>query len=159
MMDTKSPANSFKSPLQNISIKPVEQKPADRDPQDLLDALYWVWDAFDRSNVPFFLVHQTYEDAIKDRSLRGDKVEIGIRKNEWNSGGRRILENFIQPVKESETEALYEFRRVNSNEVPVPVILHIYPDSPCITATNPIMYKYENFSVPNPYSEFIKIYG
>ena len=129
------------------------------DSQELLDALYWMWDALERSSMGFFLIHQTYEDAKKGNPLTGDKVELGVRKNEWVSGGKRILDAFIKPTSETLTEAVYLYKKVNSKNVPVKIIIHIYEDSPCITSLDMIHYMYERWSVPNPYSEFIKIYG
>lgn len=121
--------------------------------EELLNALYWIWDAFDRANVQFFLVHQTAEDAMKNYDLTGDKVEVGIRRNEWVSGGRRLLDAFLDtPLTESDTTAEYVHDGVT-------ILLHNYDDIPSIMQLNPIIYRNESFTVPNPYSEFKEIYG
>lgn len=118
----------------------------------LLQALYKIWDAFERANVPFFLVHQTAEDAMKQRDLTGDKVEVGVRRMEWISGGRRIIDGFITPVSEDKDAALYEFDGV-------PVIVHVYDDHECIIQTDMVRYRYEEFKVPNPYETFQKVFS
>lgn len=119
----------------------------------LLKALYWVWDAFDRSMVDFFLINQTYKDARKNKDLSGDKLEIGIRRMEWVGGGRRLLDTFMGlPLEETPTVARYEYEGV-------PVLLHIYDDSDCITALDSLVYAREIFKIPNPYSKFEEIYG
>ncbi len=128
------------------------QAPVSREPQQLLNALYWVWDAFERAAVPFFLVGQTAQDVIANKDLSGDKVEAGIRKMDWISGAKRVLDVFITPKEETETHALYEFEGI-------PVVLHIYEDSDCIINTDSKVYRYETFKVPNPMSEFERIYG
>jgi hypothetical protein len=129
---------------QKVQIKVSSEK--------LLNALYWIWDAFERANMPFFLVNQTAKDATNDHDLTGDKVEIGVRRLEWVSGGRRILDSFIQPIAEDTTKAEY-------NHEGVPVIVHIYDDHDCIINTDSKIYRHELFKLPNPYSAFEQIYG
>lgn len=121
-------------------------------PNDLLQALYKIWDAFERANVEFFLVGDTYYAAKANRDLTGDRVTVGIRKNEWISGGRRLIDAFITPVSETEDMALYEFEGV-------PVEVRVYKDSDCILNCDTINYRYESFKTPNPYSEFVKQYA
>lgn len=122
-------------------------------PDQLLVALYYVWDAFDRCNVPYFLVNQTAEDAIAGRNLTGNCIEIGIRRTEWISGGRRLIDNFLGlPVEESPTLATYKHEGV-------PILLYNYEDHECIVQTDMIHYAHEEFKVPNPYSAFKEIYG
>ena len=142
-------------PLNNLAVNGQEVI----DSQELLDALYWVWDALERSSIPFFLVYQTYEDAKANRDLTGDKVEIGVRRNEWVSGGRRIMDAFITPATETDDEVIYHYKKVNSSNISILVIVHIYDDSPCITSLDMIHYRYEEFYVPNPYKTFIEVYG
>ena len=120
--------------------------------QKLLDGLYWIWDAFERANVHFFLVGKTAEDAMANKELTGFEVEVGVRKNEWISGGRRIIDSFITPKEEEESVILYEHEDV-------PVVLKVYEDSDCIRQTDTIMYRYERFQVPNPMSKFKELYG
>ena len=120
--------------------------------EKLLDGLYWIWDAFERANVHFFLVGQTAEDAIANKDLSGHAVEVGVRKNEWIAGGRRIIDAFITPKEEEEMIVLYEHEGV-------PVILKVYEDSDCVRQTDTIMYRYERFQIPNPMSTFKELYG
>lgn len=154
--------------IHKISKKPVVAPPVGSPPQviqqaidsqELLDALYWIWDAFERSSIPFFLIYQTYEDAKANHDLTGDKVEIGVRRNEWISGGRRIIDGFILPVTETDDEVIYHYKKVNSSNQPILVIVHVYDDSPCIKSLDMIHYRYEEFYVPNTYKTFLEIYG
>jgi hypothetical protein len=121
-------------------------------PDELLKALYWIWDVFDRCNVPFFLVNQTAKDVIAQRDLTGNKIEVGIRRNEWVSGGKRLIDAFATPTSETDNGATYQFEGV-------PIFLYVYDTSDCIEQTDMVRYKYEQFKVPNPYSKFIEIYG
>jgi hypothetical protein len=122
-----------------------------KNPEDLLTALYWIWDAFDRANVPWFLAKQTAEDALKGLSPAGGKLEIGIRKNEWTSGGRRILDAYITPISETDGLVIYEYAGV-------PIHMHVYEDSDCIINTNAFMYERESFATPNPFDEYMRTY-
>lgn len=159
MENTKTQATiTYNTPLQidiveeqapvTMAGKPLQEFSS----QQLLDALYWIWDAFERSNVPFFLVFQTAEDAIKQHDLTGDRVEIGVRRMEWVSGGKRIIDAFVMPLSEGKDEAIYEYRGV-------PVIVHVYDDSDCVVQTDMVRYRYEEFKIPNPYSKFKELYG
>lgn len=122
------------------------------DPDKLLVALYWIWDAFERTNMPFFLVKQTAKDVMAHKNLTGNKVTVGVRRNEWISGARRILDAFIQPIDENENVALYEHQGV-------PIEVYVYEDHDCIINTDMIRYRHEEFKLPNPYSTFEQIYG
>lgn len=120
----------------------------------LHDALYFIDDAFERSAILFFLVHKTAKQAINNQDLSGDKIEVGVRKLEWISGGKRILDNFISSYLVSETEDRAEY-----NYNGVPIVVYIYPDDACITQCDRIVYEYDFFNLPNPYSKFEELYG
>lgn len=145
------------NPVVKEYVAAMEKSVKDLPPKDLEDALMWIWDAFERSAMPFFLIHQTYEDAKNDRPLTGDHVEIGVRYNEWTSGPRRILNAFTLPIEENDMVAEYRFGGVDNNKS-IPVIVRIYPDHECIIATDQIRYRYEEFQIPNPYSKFKELY-
>ncbi len=123
-----------------------------QDPAKLLEALYYMLDAFDRANMRFFLVGDTARSAIANKDLTGSHIEIGVRANEWRSGAKRILDDFAPPVKETDGGALYEYGGV-------PIMLITYPDSPEVMAPDMVRYRYEEFYVPNPFSSFEEMYG
>lgn len=119
----------------------------------LLLALYYIWDAFERTNMPFFLVYSTAESVMAQRSLVGDCIQVGVRRNEWISGARRILDAFALPKTETDTEALYEFEDI-------PIKLYIYEElDDCIVQTQMVRYAAEEFMVPNTYEKFLEVYG
>lgn len=165
MQNTKIPSITDTKPLAVISVpkqiltlEEVEEKHQEvvklesLEADKLLKALYWVWDAFDRANVPYFLVYQTAEDVIAQKDLSGDRVTVGIRKPEWLGGGRRLLDAFLgNPIIEEDNYASYDHEGV-------PVIIHIFEDHECIQATDAVQYRYETFKVPNPYSTFTQVF-
>lgn len=118
----------------------------------LLQALYYVWDAFERSNVPFFLTGQTAEDAMANKDLSGEIVTVGVRRVEWVSGGGRVFRTFMgEPISEDPGRATYRYENV-------PIYIGIYDDHDCIIGTDSINYRYETFRVPNPYSTFTQLF-
>jgi hypothetical protein len=120
-----------------------------QDSQKLLSALYWAWEAFDRANVPMFLVGDTLKDAVKGHELTGSSIQIGIRKAEWISGGRRLLDTILGlPEVEKDNHATYIYEQT-------PVHLYIFEDSSFVNNLDSINYKYESFRIPNPYIEFL----
>lgn len=120
----------------------------------LMKALYYAWDAFDRCLMQWFLVGDTAEQAIKQVDLRGDGIDIGVRKMEWVSGTERIFSAWMgEPTEATDTLKTYYHEGV-------PIRLHIYePDDDCIIATDNFMYRNEQFSVPNPMQRFKEVYG
>lgn len=121
----------------------------------LLQALYWIWDAFERSSIGMFLVYKTAEDVIDNKDLEGDKITVGVRDLEWISGSTPILRSFVGEPKEKTDK--YEVFKNPFNEVPVYV--YIFKDHPCIQSTRQIFYKAEYFMVPNTYTQFKEIFG
>lgn len=119
--------------------------------EQLLKALYWVYDFMDRALINFFLVGKTAEAVLAKKDLFGDKITVGVRKLEWESGARRIVDSFVTPIKEEKYTVEYEYERI-------PVILYVLEDDATIQSTDQQMYKSEFFKLPNPYEEFRKVY-
>lgn len=135
-------------------LNEIDQIPAGNLPSaELLKALYHVWEAFDMCNVPYFLVGNTAECAIANRELSGSGIEVGIRRTEWVSGGRRLIDSFLGlPITENENVATYKHEGV-------PITLHNYEESECIRQLDYIRYEHEVFPIPNPFKQFKEIYG
>ena len=138
-------------PQASETPKPVEKVTIPHD--KLMLALFWLWDAFDRALIHFFLVGKTAEDAIAQKKQENDKVEIGVRRMEWKSGSTPILKAFMgEPLVETENHAEYFHNTV-------PVYIYFFDDDPTVTSIDSFMYMNDNFSVPNPYSKFIERFG
>lgn len=119
----------------------------------LLKALYWMWDAFDRSMINGFVVYETAESIMKRKQLQGDSVKFGVRDLDWNSSARGVLETFLgKPVESSEKHQKYDFDGVS-------VYLYVFPDDACIRNPDVRLYEQENFNIPNPYTTFLELYG
>lgn len=118
----------------------------------LLKALYWVYDFMDRAMINFFLVGDTAQAVIDKKDLFGDKITVGVRKMEWESGSRRIADSFATPVKDDGNIVYYEFEGV-------PVVLYVLEDDATIQSPDQQMYKSEFFKLPNPYGKFLETFG
>lgn len=123
--------------------------------EQLLKALFFFWDGFERSTMNFFLVKDTARQVIADDILTGDRLTLGIRKLEWNGGQQRIFKAFM------EHERILPTRVENGllfNYFDTPVYLFIYEENPCLTALDIVFYENDTFNIPNPFSVFNEKY-
>jgi len=118
----------------------------------LLNALYWIFDAFERSNMTFFLTYSTAESVLEQKDLEGDKITVGIRDMIWQSGARQIFDTYVQYKDKEDNKLTY----IADNGVPVE--LTIFSDDECIMSPDTKMYHSEAFQLPNPYSRFLEVY-
>lgn len=119
---------------------------------ELKSALYFIDDVMSRAAMPYFLVGSTAESALKKRDLTGDAIHVGVRSTDWHSSSLNIISIF----KEAD-EIADDYFKYTHNEVPI--IVHIFKKNhSCIQSTNPVMYLYEYFNVPNPYDQFLQLY-
>ena len=120
-----------------------------------MKALYWTWDAFDRSLMGMFLVYDTAADVLQNKQIQGDRITVGVRGNEWRSGSTPILKAFMgEPLEETEKYA--KFKNPFND---VPVYVYIFPEDPCVTSTASVLYEQEYFKLPNTYRRFIEVFG
>lgn len=103
----------------------------------------------DRALINFYLVGDTAQAVKARKDLYGDKIQIGVRRLEWESGARRIADAYALPKEDRETEVEYEFNGV-------PVILYVLEDSETLTNFDTALYNAEYFKLPNPYDQFEK---
>lgn len=116
---------------------------------DLLKALYWVFDFMDRAMISVYLIGDTAQAVKAHKDLYGDKIQVAIRRLEWESGARRIADAFATPKEDRGTEVEYDFNGV-------PVILYVLEDSSTLTNFDTTIYNAEYFKLPNPYAQFEK---
>ena len=115
---------------------------------ELLKGLYFVFDLFSRSNTPFFLLGDTAKAVIENKSLSGDKVEVGVRKVEYQDRPFGIMQAFHQAESFTDNEILYKIDNI-------PVVVKVIDSlDPMFMATNTVMYQHEFFNIPNPFKEY-----
>lgn len=124
---------------------------------ELLDALYFIWEAAERGQLGMFLMGDTARQVIEQGDLSGDKITVGVRRNEWDSGQGRIAQTYLEHElgnKPKEDEGLITIKARNA----VPIHIKLYEENPTISSFNIVYYRYETFNLPNPWSKFIEEY-
>ena len=147
----------------DVSDKPLSQTPIANVPgaaplftsDQLMEALYYCWDFMERALINFYLVGNTAEACLTKHLLAGDKIMIAVRKNEWESGARRIADAFALP---SGVELTPHGEVYNYGLNGVPIYLHVLEDSVTMQQADTVMYQREFFKIPSPYPQFLKEY-
>jgi hypothetical protein len=125
---------------------------------ELLTALMWVWDSFDRSGMTMIAVFDTAKQIMKQEDLSGDGIDVAVRRLEWESGGKPILDAFLEhynlSYKLSDDGKLAVYDHFG-----VPIRVHVLEEHECLSNYDTIVYRMEHFKIPNPYSKFEEIYG
>ncbi|MFH1561883.1 MAG: hypothetical protein ABIF11_00480 [Nitrospirota bacterium] len=130
-------------------VPEIEEKVSGLPHDQLLQALYFVFDFMDRALINFYLVGDTAASVRAKKDLFGDRIMVAVRKNEWDSGARRIADAFAPPLEDEGGIVRYEYKGV-------PIILYVLHDSTSLTSADTTIYANEYFKLPNPYDEFIK---
>ncbi len=117
----------------------------------LMSALYGVFDLFSRSITPFFLLGDTAYACYHNKSLFGDHVEVGIRYLEYNERSLGIMEAFKHAESMNEHEIRYDF-----DGIPV-IVKVVHDDSPMFSSPGNKMFQREYFNLPNPFDEYWKL--
>jgi hypothetical protein len=147
VVDQQDNPELFLTPRQEDFVYKMKGFPHDQ----LLKALYWVYDFMDRASINFFVVGKTAESVISKQDLIGDKITVGVRRLEWLSGAKQIADAFATPLKEDDKTVEYEYEGV-------PILLYILDDDPTIVSCNSEIYNSEFFRFPNPYSKFQEVF-
>lgn len=136
--------------MQNQSIQKNTEKPLSFNHDELLKALYFIWDMMDRIPMPFVLINDTAESVINHKDLSGDGVHIGVRDTDWNGTGLNILAVLMNAEETDKHKVKYSHNGV-------PIYVHIYKNHPTLQSPDYVVYAHESWRVPNPYSEFLTV--
>lgn len=124
---------------------------------DLLQALYLIWEAAERGGLDIFLVGDTAQQVKADQELKGDRITVGARRNEWVSGMGRIAQMYLEhevgsPTKSDKDGLVYTTRSG------VPIHIKLFEENPYLSSFEVVFYRYETFNLPNPYTKFVAEY-
>ncbi len=122
----------------------------------LLQALYFMWDAAERGQLQMFLIGDTAKQVKANEDLEGDEITVGVRRNEWDSGQGRIAQTFMEhelgvKAVEVDGKVTYEYKGI-------PIIIKLYEENPTLQSFDIVYYGYETFNLPNPYKTFVEEY-
>lgn len=132
----------------------IQSTPKDIGHEELIRTLYFLWDGFKRSYMDFFLLRDTAKQALSGKQLSGDHIDVGVRKNEWVSGNKPILDIFFEHehvTKVKENEEIYE-----GIYQEVPFTIHLFSENDCLSSLIPLNYEHERWLVPNRFEHFDK---
>lgn len=136
------------SSLNQSKLQPQEEKRKEFSHEQLLAALYFVLDLFSRPNLPFFLLDSTAKSVKDNLPLEGEALHVGIRNVDFQDSSLSILNAF-----KGADEIGDNFIKYTHNEVPV--IVHVVKDHDGrFTSTDPKLYFYEYFNLPNPFDTY-----
>lgn len=133
-----------------VPVKPT----IDLGHEKLLSGLYFIFDAFERCGLDFFLIRDTAHKAMNEEKLEGDHLDIGVRQLEWNNDQKDLLFAHFDNEHVEKTKdipGLVEFTWQD-----IPFSIHLYEDNPCVTALVPIIYENEHWKIPNQFARFEK---
>lgn len=121
--------------------------------EELMTAMYVLWDMFGRAGIDFFLIRDTAKQVQENRKLTGDHIDIGVRKPEWVTGNRQVIDEAMKDylVKVNAESAEYKIGEV-------PIFLTTFSDNDCISSLDVVMYDLENFNLPQRLKEFNEKY-
>lgn len=120
----------------------VEQKPQYTHEQ-LLKALYFAYDLFERAQIPFMLLGDTAKAAKDGYLLSGDGIYIGVKETDWHESNIRVIEACYMAdiVERGKVTYLHEG---------VPIYCSIIKDYNGYSYDQR-MYQREFFNFPNPF--------
>ncbi len=124
--------------------------------EQLLIALYWIYDVFERANMNFFVIDDTARAIRRQGNLYGSQVTIGTRLLEWVSGSKTLIDTYLQDESIDTTEEPDKVTYIAPNGVPI--VLHIFNGDETITSLDQIPYEHEYFQIPNPFERFEELY-
>lgn len=147
---------TINTPHNTVTITPKEPvKPVvDLGHHKLLSTLYFIFEAFGRAGIDFFLIRDTAHKAMTEHMLEGDHIDIGVRSLEWANDQKDLLFAYFDQEGVSKTKdepGIIEFIYQD-----VPFVIHFYEDNPCVTALIPIIYENEHWKIPNQFTRFEK---
>lgn len=134
----------------------IYDKSRDISHHELLSCLYFIFDAFSRVGMDFFLVKQTAKWMMNEDELRGDHLDIGVRSLEWANDNKDMLFEYfnyehVKILSQLPNKITFEWHEI-------PFTVHLYEDNPCITSLKPIVYEHEGWFVPDQFERFEKEY-
>jgi len=151
--DTTNVTQKTSQPQANVTEK---EKPIDLGHEKLLSCMYFIFDAFERCSIEFFLVRDTATKAKTEYMLEGDHIDIGVRSLEWQNDSKDLLFPYFDQEHVTKIEEEADHMTFKWNDVAFTI--HFYADNPCVTALIPIVYEHEHWKIPNRFDIFEKEY-
>lgn len=119
------------------------------DPVKLEDALFYMQDILERSQIPFMVFGKTAKHIHRGERLDGDEeINLGIKKSELTPSQVSTLKFLIPDIDMNE----YQISCFH-NDIPI-IIDVIHTDYNVFQYPDKKLFIFEWFSLPNPFSEY-----
>lgn len=109
--------------------------------EQIMKALYFMQDMFERPNVNMLLIGETAKHA-KEGSNQESPVTVAIRDVDCSESMKGMIDIFAMPKTREDSFWEYEVEGV-------PVVVSIVPNEHRYASPNRIMYEYEQWCIPN----------
>lgn len=116
------------------------------DHHQLLHALFYIFDAFERPLIPMVLLGDTAESAINKQELKGDSVHVGVLRKDLTESGMRIMNLYAEAVEVNKDYMVYFFEDV-------PIIVHILEYDDTLANPDIVYYQNESFYIPRDFTK------
>ena len=113
-----------------------------------------MFDAFSRTGMEFFLVKQTARYAINEDELQNNRVDIGVRRMEWNNDAKDMLFVYFDQEHIEKTSELPNSLSFMYKDVPFTI--HIYEENKYLSELITLSYEHEFWMIPNQFETFDK---
>lgn len=121
-------------------------------PQELENALMHTFDLFERAVCIWFPLGQTAYSIKNNEWLKGDKIEVGVRKKD-------LAESTIEMFKSIDPSIDFTQKKIIINHESVPIEIRVIQNHyRFLDQLDQTMYAYEVFYLPNPFDAFWRAY-
>lgn len=115
---------------------------------EVRDALRWIGDILDWSQIPFMVLGDLVPQMISQNPVSVDKIVIGIRKNAWNKTTQSLFKTFLPSVNVDELS-------LDFNSVPIELKI-ITRDYEFFKNPDNVFYWTDEYKIPNPWDKYYK---
>ena len=124
---------------------------------ELVSALYSVYDLFDRLNTPFFLLGETAKAAVEGIHLEGDTLYVGTRDVELIPDRLNWLKTFEPTTEIGDDEIKYK-QKVDTTGADVNVVIkRVKRSYEFIKNPDQVVYMHETWKIPNQFDKYWKV--
>jgi hypothetical protein len=131
-----------------------EKKPTHGD-IEVRDALRWVTDVLECSQIPFFVLGDLVLPMIEDKPAEVEKVEIGVLKNSWNDTTKSLLKTFFLRTPFEGIDLDTQILKLDFNGVPIEVKV-IQRNYEFFKNLDTSYYWTDEYKIPNPWAKYLK---
>lgn len=116
---------------------------------ELEDSLFFAQQVFERASCPFFPIHETARQIKNNEHLKGDKITLGVKLNDFLST-KHIFPEAVRISGGRNIDIGDKKIHIEYKEVPIEVRI-ITKHYRVLDFLDPVFYAYDTFYLPNPF--------